>query len=124
MKKTVYLPTRAGHYKDVSIPVYLEDVLFERRWGKEKLRIVEVGHYWYRIHGWNYSRRAYGIEKDIELLKRFLDRFATFDDGSRLETITQVRFHKAPKNYYVTFKMVDPYAQALESAGLIQMKER
>ena len=121
--QTISMPNRHGHYVEVELPAYLDRVLFDNRWGKHKLRILEIGHYWYRIRGWDKHRPAYGIEKDIELLKHFLDRFAKFDDGTRLETITDIRFHKEPKNYYVSFKMVDPYALSMERAGLIVMKK-
>lgn len=122
-KKTIILPNKHGHYVDVELPAYLDRVLFDDRWGKRKLRIVEVGHYWYRIYGWDKTRPAYGIEKDMDLLRHFLDRFAEFDDGGRLQTITDIRYHRETKNYYATFKMVDPYALAMEKAGLIVLKK-
>ena len=117
----VWMPNKHGHYKEVEIPKYLDEVLFDRRWGHERLRIRNVHDYWYRIYGWDKLRKAYGIEKDIAKLKHFLDRFSTFDDGTSLENITGIKFHKEPKNYYVTFKMVDPFAFSLEKAGLIDM---
>lgn len=117
--KELYLPNKQGHYNPVKVPAYLDDVLFDRRWGKCRLRIEEIGAYTYRIRGWNAGRKAYGIEKDIELLKHFLDRYAVFEDGSMLETITNIRFNKHPKNYYVTFEMMDPFAHEFEKAGLI-----
>lgn len=122
MENMIWLPNKHGHYVGVAVPKYLDEVLFDRRYGKCRLRIKEIGHYWYRIDGWNPGRRAYGIEQDITALKRFLDRFSIFDDGSRLENITEIKYHKERKNYYVNFKMVDPYAQAMERAGLVVMK--
>lgn len=122
-ERTICLPNKHGHYVDVKIPAYLNKVLYYRRWNEHKLRIIERGHYWYRIYGWNKIRPAYGIEKDIKLLKRFLDRFAKCDDGTTLKTITDIRFHKERNNYYVSFKMVDPYAFAMERAGLVVLKK-
>lgn len=122
MENKICLPNKHGHYQTVKVPKYLDEVLFDRRYGKCKLRIKEIGHYWYIIQGWNPQRRAYGIEQDIMALKKFLDRFSVFDDGNHLENITEIKYHKERKNYYVKFKMVDPYALAMERAGLVVMK--
>lgn len=120
---TVLMPNKHGGYQRVKIPAYMDRVLFDRRWGKTKIRIREIGHYWYKIEGWQSNRPAYGIEKDIELLKMWLDRYAKFCDGTSLETITDVVFHKERKNYWVKFKMVDPFAMELERAGLVILKD-
>lgn len=121
-KWTIYLPQRNGGYAEIEIPKYLDRVLFENPWDRKGLRIKDIGQYWYKIQGFEKERPAYGIEKDIELLKRFLDRFSRFSDGTSLQTITDIKFHKEKKNYYVKFKMVDPYSLAMERAGLVTLR--
>ena len=125
MKKVIYLPNAAGHYKPVAVPKYLLSTLFH---GMNKPSALNRG---LRIHRANaphnfkiyghpddVGKLAYGLPKYVENLGRFLNRFAKKLDPD-MEAITDIHLHKARKDYWISFTMYDPWALALEKAGLI-----
>ena len=125
MKKVIYLPNAAGHYKPVAVPKYLLPTFFH---GLHKPSALSRG---LRIHRANaphsfkiygrpddVNKSAYGLPGYVENLRHFLNRFAKKLDPD-METVTDIHLHEECKNYWISFTMYDPWALALEKAGLI-----
>ena len=112
MSYTLYLPNKNGNHKATKIPQYIQDILIRRYKDKDLPRLVCVGCYRYRMYGYNPQRPSYGIYKDMELLKKWVERYFT--------VIEDIKYHEERKNYYVEFTMYDTMAQQFEKHGLIR----
>lgn len=96
------LPNKNGNYVKTKIPQYVVDIL---------KNVTLLYDYTLKLTGINPQRPAYGIEKDIEALKKWAKRYHT--------DFSVKSINKCPKNYYVLFEMFDPVVYQLEKIGLL-----